>query len=225
MGTQETGSSGDQYCFQFGNFRFEPQQKYGFTVTTFTVMSEEHLPPAPHGHPSVPYHQEMLERGAEEVTAQLEWKAGNRWAYWQRIISDAFKEGTLDEPHFETMDSSMSAGFRILWHDSRFGNMEMQHLFDALKEEVLEAGYTLYMSDERQFLRKDYAETIQRHYCKPALKMENGKVNQLYGNVIIEYRLLDNEPYDLKFSVQFYHDHKYAHPLPWPQLLSKLTGN
>jgi hypothetical protein len=188
------------------------------------MMTENDLPGSASGHPSVPYHQEMLVRNADESAAMIAWAAGSRPAYWRRIIDEAFMEGNLDEPHFQSVQNSMSVGFNILWHSQRFQEMEMQFLFDLLKEDLLSLGYKLYMSDVRQFIRKDYVETIQRHYCKPALIVENGKVNQLYGNIILEYRLLDNEPYDLKLNVQYYHDYKYAHPLPYPRLLEALIG-
>jgi hypothetical protein len=178
--------------------------------------------PAGNAHPSVPLHQEMLSRTAAESAAYIEWLDSNEYAYLLRTLEAAFMDGTLDEPHFSITDTGMSAGFKILWHSERFDENDMWMLADAFKDRVLELGYSLYMSDERHFARKDYAEVIQRHYLKPTLIMQDGKVDQRYGNIIIEYRLIDNAPYDLKFSVQYYHDHKYTYPLPYKQLLEAL---
>jgi hypothetical protein len=178
----------------------------------------------PNDHPAIPFQREMLQRSE---TVQLEyaiWRSGGAWKQMQQILWEAFYEGDLQEPHFETFDAGLSSGFRILWHSQRFEADTMMFLADALRDEVLELGYRLYMSDVRQFLRDDYVESIERHYLKPTGELIGGKVNQLFGNILIEYRLIDQQPYDIKFSVQYYHDHQFSSPLPYPNLLKAILN-
>lgn len=177
---------------------------------------------SPNEHPAIPFQREALQRSSEVLQAYAIWRSGGAWKQMQQILWDAFYEGDLNEPHFESIEAGLSTGFRILWHSSRFDEDTMLFLADALRDEVLELGYRLYMSDERQFLRDDYVETIERHYLKPAVELQGGKVDQLFGNITIEYRLIDRQPYDLKLIVQYYHDHQFNAHLPYPQLLKAI---
>jgi hypothetical protein len=179
----------------------------------------------PNEHPAIPFQREALQRSEAIQQSYAIWRHGGAWKQMQQVLWQAFYEGEIHEPHFETIEAGLSSGFRILWHSMRFEEDTMMFLADALRDEVLNLGYRLYMSDERQFLRHDYVETIERHYLKPAAELLEGKVDQLFGNITIEYRLIDRQPYDLKFTAQVYHDHQFSRHLPYPQLLEALFNS
>ncbi|HQU76865.1 MAG: hypothetical protein H6548_05240 [Chitinophagales bacterium] len=173
-------------------------------------------------HPAIPYHQEILVRDDFWQKQQEEWMAAGGFEQFLCLIKEAFLDGTLTEDHFRSLTGAMSDGWMIKWHAHRFSDDTLSRCADALRDVILPLGYTLYMSDLREFLRGDYVETIERHYLKPALVIKEGLADQLYGNILIEHRLIDRASYDLRMVVQYYHDQNFAYPQPFVKLLNTL---
>ncbi len=117
-------------------------------------------------------------------------------------------------------------GFVCYYAEKIFSPADFQHFFEYLKEQVKAQGYVLQLSDSKTILKKDVAETKERHYLKPRFKLndEQTKINQAYGNVTIEYFKINDKPDHLKFYLHYYHDHKYTEALIAEDLIVKVLG-
>jgi hypothetical protein len=61
------------------------------------------------------------------------------------------------------------------------------------------------------------------YFLKPEIKAEdfdNPPIKQLYGNIMLERVLLNNQPQYLKIQANIYNDRYYQNALPFNDLLS-----
>lgn len=172
---------------------------------------------------------EPLERSAADVEAYRTWKNSMRktrllMGLYDRVYHRSAAETSVQfDLHF--VESSSTNGFLLMYTPHVMGAKDLQHLFDFLKERVLQQGYSTYMSDVRRRVKNDEVETIERHYLKPRLKANQPDqgIEQLFGNITIEHTLLDDEPQHLKFIANIYTDHKYTEAGHYNDLLKLLV--
>ena len=66
-------------------------------------------------------------------------------------------------------------------------------------------------------------ETVQRHYLKPKPNFQReGKINQQFGNITIEFDLRDDKPHYLKFQATSYTDHLFEDAKEFKELMSRV---
>ncbi|MFN3939578.1 MAG: hypothetical protein ACK4IY_03260 [Chitinophagales bacterium] len=170
--------------------------------------------PDPASNPAIPYLHEMLVRDAAYNAKWNKWFFSNRYLEIQKM----FQTDYLDPDETELKESlvrhfaNANESVKILYTHTKFETYEMQFIADALKYTILQKlPYKTYMSDVRHFIRKDYVEVIERHYLKPKFVLLDGAVMvQQFGNIIIENRIIDNDPYDLQLRAHSYSGHNYA---------------
>lgn len=71
-------------------------------------------------------------------------------------------------------------------------------------------------------MRNDYVEIIERHYLKPKINLDNIILEQQFGNIIIEFRMIDEKSFDLQLQVHYYSGRNYSEAFPFDDLLSIL---
>jgi hypothetical protein len=177
--------------------------------------------------PSNPLIHELIERSEEEVADYERWKNTlvcrrlMDWLIDQYAIHNVLPEDTDEALDF--LDTPSSKGFAIHFHKTNYSKRDIQHLFDILKERVLQLGYRAQISDRRTFNRNDWVETIERHYLKPAPSFGNeGKLNQKYGNVMIELELRNDKVHNLRFRATSYKDHLFREADEFRELMQRL---
>lgn len=174
-----------------------------------------------------PFVHETIKRPAQELEGYEDWKKSAARNYAVSFITSQYRNAFDSDENvsvFRALKSASSNGF-MLRRVEDITALEFQHLFDLLREKTLEFAYLGYMSDRRMFNRKDYVETVERHYLKPSWKNNTkstnttGKMYQLFGNIHIELFKIDDEPTHLKFLAHHYSDHKFHEPMPFEELV------
>ena len=124
---------------------------------------------------------------------------------------------------FHILATPYANGFALSFHPN-IGIRQFSYLFDFLKDQVLNYGYQLKNSSRKVYDKPNYVESIEKYYLKPPLKgMEDGKLfNQMFGNISVEYILIDEKPSYLKLVASVYSDRLYTKALPFEELIEKL---
>lgn len=176
------------------------------------------------------FHRQELKRPYDEIAAYNEWyKSQDRNIILSLILHqyDQSKDENEDQANFRFLHAGHSNGF-MLRAPQGPEPVVFQHLFDYFRDRLKEINYTLYTSDKRDFVKGEQVETIERHYLKPSWRVLNapereGKMNQLYGNITIEFYKQNDLPTHMKFLCTHYVDHKFEEALPFESLIEFLT--
>ncbi len=164
--------------------------------------------------PSNPLIHKMIERSEEQKEDYLQWKdtlVRRRLVDWLHDQYAIFgvQPDNIDEA-VDFLDTPSSKGFVIYFYKTRYSLRDITHLFDYLREQVLQLGYRTQISDSRTYNRAKWVEKVDRHYLKPRPSFQQeGKFDQKYGNVMIEIVYRNDQPFDLKFRATSYKDHQF----------------
>lgn len=177
--------------------------------------------------PTDPTVHELIERSPEDEAAYERWKrtAGpRRLMDW--IVNQYYRDrdGLGSDDTIGFLRTNSTEGFVIYFRDMNYGPDEIAHFFDYLRERVLTLNYRPDISDRRIFPRRDWIETRERHYLKPRLDLSAPKLDQAFGNVMIEYELRDDQPHNLRLRATVYSDALYAEGRSFGGLLEVLAA-
>jgi len=179
--------------------------------------------------PSRPAIHELIERNADQKADYEQWKnsfvlrrlldwLGDQYAIYlhrPRDVDDALS----------FLDTPSSKGFIIHFNQTNYSQREITHLFDYFKERVLQLNYRTQISDTRTYNRKHWVETVEKHYLKPRIRFEEGqKMDQQYGNIMIELEMRDDVVNNLRLRATHYHDFNYLPPQAFRGLVMQLLG-
>ena len=177
--------------------------------------------------PTQPVVHELIKRSETEKEDFQQWKQGlvckrmNDWLMNQYAIFGKIPDD-IDEA-LDFLDTPSSKGFAIHFNQTRYNRRDVTHFFDSLKEKVLELNYRTQISDTRTFNRSNWVENIQRHYLKPRPNFQkNEKLDQQYGNILIELVFHNDDPYQLRFSATTYKDHQFKDALAFKELMANV---
>lgn len=178
--------------------------------------------------PAAPTVHELINR--DEVT-QLDYDRWRRTLGRKRLLNWLTDQYAIKRGNGRTdeavgfLDTNSSKGFVIYFHKTNYRREEIQHFFDYLKERMLQLGYRSQISDRRIFPRQDWVETQERHYVKPRNRYEEGsKLNQRFGNVMIEFELRNDIPHNLRLRATVYQDAQYEEADSFAALMIALAA-
>lgn len=174
--------------------------------------------------PIQPAIHELIQRSEEELADYERWKntfvlrrmldwLSDQYAIYQVAPRD------IDEA-LDFLDTPSSQGFVIHFHQTQYSKREVTHLFDYLKERVKTLPYRTQISDTRTYNRNHWVETIEKHYLKPRVDyVEGEKMDQQFGNILIELEIRNDKAYNLRFRATHYQDRLYETPAPFRELM------
>lgn len=178
--------------------------------------------------PTQPLLHEMIERSEAQKADYAAWKEGivcRQLCDWLARQYGLFRAlPTETDAAVDFLDNRSVKGFVIYFDRTNYNLRDVTFFFDYLKEKVLQLNYRTQISDRRAFQRNDRAETIERHYLKPAPDFSGtGKLNQKFGNITIESVLHDEQPYQLKFRAVSYNDALFREAESFGKLMLLIT--
>ena len=151
--------------------------------------------------------------------------------YQERIRSEDFKklvssvhqsyelkqQAISRKPEVHVLNSQYANGFAISY-DEEIGAQDFQFLFDWLSDKTKSLNYQVANSDIMVVEKNDVIESIEKHYLKPHVGMDE-IIDQKFGNILIEHILINDQPSYIKYTASIYSDRKYQEP----QKFDKLT--
>lgn len=173
-----------------------------------------------------PTTHELINRLPDELVAYEQWKKSKRFNRLMEGFQAQLDGRRTDaELPLSFIDTPKSRGFVLQYEKGLMTGTELRHLLDYFKEQLLAVGYTAYMSDIKNQLRRDVVETIERHYLKPKFNYDEatGRMGQRFGNITVEYLQQNNQPVNLKLLSNIYSGHKYTDARPFYELMEILV--
>lgn len=155
---------------------------------------------------------EMIERTAEDEVAYAQWKRTSgpkRLLDWLTNQYGRHLDGLPTDDTVGFLTTPSSKGFVVHFREMNYGKAEISHFFDYLRERVLTLNYRPDISDRRIFPRRDWIETQERHYLKPRIDLNADKIDQGFGNIMIEFELRNDVPHNLRLRATVYQDSLY----------------
>jgi len=177
--------------------------------------------------PSAPTIHELIQRSEEELDAYAHWKttAGpRRLLNWLSNQYAGHVDGRNTDETIGFLKLPSSKGFVIYFQEMNYSREEVTHFFHYLKERVLTLNYRSDISDRRIFPRRDWIETQERHYLKPKVDYNDAVMDQVFGNIMIEFELRDDQPHNLRLRATVYNDALYEAKGSFGGLIMALTG-
>jgi len=182
---------------------------------------------AENSSPSVPTVHELIQRSDEELTAYEHWKttAGpRRLLDWLSHQYGRHKDGRGTDETIGFLNVQSSQGFAIYFREMNYTREEINHFSHYLKERVLTLDYRSDISDRRIFPRNHWIETQERHYLKPNILYNDVLMDQVFGNIMIEFELRDELPHNLRLRATVYNDSLFEAKGSFGGLIMALAG-
>ena len=167
---------------------------------------------------------EVIVRNEKYLQGYEQWKLNGRAT---KMISDYSrsyhfkKSGIQSEPNVHVFASSASNGFALTYSPD-FDKQEFQFLFDYLAEISKTLGYRQVNSDVTITEKNDTIETREKHYLKPPICTADQLSKQLFGNILVEYIMIDDQPSYIKLLANIYFDRQYEPAEDHRELISHL---
>lgn len=177
--------------------------------------------------PTAPTIHELIERSEEETAAFTRWKntaGAKRLLDWLTSQYTRQQNGQRTDETVGFLNTPSTKGFVVYFREMNYSREEITHFFHYLKERVLTLAYRSDISDRRIFPRRDWVETQERHYLKPLVDFNDAKMNQAFGNIMIEFELRDDVPHNLRLRATVYNDSLYETGQSFGTLLEVLAG-
>ncbi|MDF1694454.1 MAG: hypothetical protein P1U56_01390 [Saprospiraceae bacterium] len=158
----------------------------------------------------------------------IQWGESEQFDSFSKLITKAFRDYyikgraqtanqvviVLDKPH--------SYGWFIYSNKLQYPDEDYKLLVFVLNMKLGKLGYVTQIAEMKSTAVSKGIETITHMYLKPSLRHrlnnENGLINQLYGNITIEYKAVNGTPLSIKFLAKPYNDSKYHPPMNFDDL-------
>ncbi len=179
-----------------------------------------------------PFIREAITRNEDELADYQLWKRTRSRDKMLEYINVQYANSLIAPEDLDIgidiLNTASSKGMVLHFSDRRDNRKDFLHLFDYLRERVLDLGYKSYMSDTRTYTKAYWVENVQRHYLKPSIKLNNNAKNpnqlrQLYGNILIELLFRNEELVNLKFRATHYNDSKFEKADDFSDLVRAIT--
>lgn len=169
---------------------------------------------------------ERLVRSERFLKEYAQWADSERSLFVLEGLRDLHSLAENGQTDFLHRYSSPQAnGF---FFDERAGvkREEFDFLLDHFRDVSLDLGYSIYTSDRKLTEKVGSVQRTDRHYLKPAIpKKLVSPMNQLYGNVLLEYVAYNDNPAYLKVMVSCYSDRNFTEALPYEVFAERLFRN
>ncbi|WP_258104125.1 hypothetical protein [Marinoscillum sp. MHG1-6] len=130
------------------------------------------------------------------------------------------EQGIVISPDVHQFRGDYSNGIAISYHED-IEKDHFQFLFDLLAERVKELGYKISVSDNLVTEKEGIIESKEKHYLKSRLSNER-PIDQKYGNIIIEYIKINDQPSFIRLMALAYNDRLYKDPENFQELAAYL---
>lgn len=171
--------------------------------------------------------KEPLQRNKREFQAFDKWKSSEKSKKFIRDISQAYfykKTNIASTIKIHIFQAPGANGFAVLFNKS-FEKNVFRFAIDLFKDKIAGMDYILQISEKSMIDRGRYVETKEKYYLKPSIlkdAIELKKINQQFGNILLEHILFDNESTYLKVLVTHYQDHLFHQVQDFDQLIEYL---
>ena len=166
---------------------------------------------------------ELIKRGKKYTAGYNAWTTSAKLPEVVKAVASSYQlkaQGIEKKPDVHLFRSEYGNGFAISY-SSQVNSDEFRYFFDWLADSIEQIGYRRSNSDVTIIDKGKLVETREKHYLKP---ISDGRIpiTQRYGNILIEYILIDDEPSFIKLVANIYNDRSYSKPEKFENLAEYL---
>ena len=183
---------------------------------------------------SKPFLHESIDLKSISHEEILKWTRVGRYEEFKELVQKAFRDYYIKGENQSNLDAvtvlskSHHFGWYLHANTLQFVDSDYKYLAFYMNYVLKNHGYTTQVAEVKSISTSSGVEAFTHIYLKPSLKnymVKQGElINQLYGNVTIEYKTINGEPLSFKFLVKPYSDSKYQDPLDFDDLNPILFG-
>lgn len=169
---------------------------------------------------------ESVKRSVKEEIQYNKWTQSNEARSALVKISESIELKRLGgkdvKPQVILSESNYANALSIIFNN-RDDEAISRLLMDYFKEVILSINYRLQVTERKIKENQNSVQVKEMYFLKPEIKAEdfdNPPIKQLYGNIILERMLLNNQPQYLKIQANIYNDRYYQNALPFNDLLN-----
>ncbi|OJJ17193.1 hypothetical protein BKI52_31280 [marine bacterium AO1-C] len=180
----------------------------------FDQIIKKILPSSP--NPQQPLVTELLKRTEVQQNAYKEWLTDQQHISLLESVAKAYflkQEKLTSDIQIHLFASPYANGFAITYDESSMGKQDLMFLCEHFKDIILTLNYELKSSQREITDKGNFVNTVERYYLKPEARqaiLENKRIDQLYGNLLLEYVLVDEKPSYLKVLSTIYADRTFT---------------
>lgn len=180
----------------------------------FDQIIKKILPSRP--NPQQPLVTELLKRTQHQQAAYQEWLRDEQHISLLESISKAYYlklQKLTSDIQLHLFASPYANGFAITYDETSMGKQDLMFLCEYFKDTILTLNYSLKSSQREITDKGNFVNTLERYYLKPEAKeaiLKKKPIDQLYGNLLLEYVLVDEKPSYLKVLSTIYADRTFS---------------
>ncbi|MFD3001011.1 hypothetical protein ACFS7Z_11600 [Pontibacter toksunensis] len=167
-----------------------------------------------------------LERSGKHMAAYSRWVEEQVYLNWTGAFFKAYHYRKANLPSQYRVQITQEEHIRgaVFFYDPGMGPQNFTFFFDLLKDRVLKLGYTLHSCDKLEVRHERYLEQVEKHVLTPPASDLAGTslCNQLYGNVLLDFIKVNNQPGYIRLLTNIYNDPYFSEPLPMDELLERV---
>ena len=174
---------------------------------------------------TIPLVSEELVRSRKDEWEYSEWLSTGKYRSYVDGLQHNLnlrREGLQPSMDIYLHESPSANGF-FFCHQNAFGNKCMGYMFEYFKDKMLDANYILQNKSREYEEEPDRVKTTEMYVLKPSMRgRKEGEIVQHFGNVTLEYVLIDDKPSYLKVMSNTYNDRSHIEILPFEDFLDHL---
>ncbi|MEM9548158.1 MAG: hypothetical protein AAGA77_19410 [Bacteroidota bacterium] len=180
------------------------------------------------GSSRIPFLHETIDVNSFSINEIEKWKALGTENKFANLVNAAYRNYYISGKTKTNLSevtllvSSHTNGWYLHCNMLVFKDVDYKYLAYSLSMKLKNEGYVIQLAEMKSTTKSEGIENITHYYLKPSLKFqilkEEGKVNQLYGNISMEYKTLNGVPISFKFLAKAYSDSNYKPPMDQTEL-------
>lgn len=172
---------------------------------------------------------EVIKRSDAYQQRYAAWEGSDQPQQAYAAVAEGYQTKLLNEEgpgvQVHLLRSQYANGIAISFHDSGMNKEAFSFLFDHIAEKIKQVeGYRRVNADYMITEKQGFVETKEKYYLKPVVSLDTTKVNQRYGNILIEHILNDDKPVYIKLTANVYSDSNYHDAESFEGLMSYLLS-
>lgn len=172
--------------------------------------------------------KEVVKHTTQQTEKYQEWLLSPASSALIENIRKAYyfkKTNIQSEIAVHLFQTTAAKGFAISFEHTIFAKNDLLFLIYLWREKILHLGYQEKNAEIQTTDKKNYVERIERYYLKPNTKKEvqaTQRIDQRYGNLLLEYHWIDQKPSFCKLLATTYSDSLYQPAADYDELIEYL---
>ena len=181
------------------------------------------------GTHTVPFLHESIDLKSLDSEATGKWKSEGGYESFSALILSKYRqrlilgEGNTSTQEINILEKEHSNGWHFKCSMLDYGNEDYKLFAYHLAIMLKKLGYVINIAEQKSTSRINGVEMITHYYLKPSLRLRIGnktdKINQLHGNISIQYKTINGNPESFMFLAKSYSDSNFLAPFDFNSLL------